>query len=230
MTGAAARHVQTSMFPDLVPHRARGWIMPSVYAGTNADLLAAVAPLYLHDRTVLDVTYGEGAWWRRWRPHDLTTHDLELDGVDFRDLPHPDGTFGAVCFDPPYVPKSGSQPPTAARFRERYGISNRSLTQLLALIAGGLDEACRVVRPGGFVLVKCCDFTANRKLQLGHRFVIDHAEGLGMIVHDLIIHHTGTGPGGHEIETPIRARRHHSYLVVLRRPLRTGQRTNGAAS
>lgn len=34
-------------------------------------------------------------------------------------------------------------------------------------------------------------------------------------VHDLIVHHTGSGPGGHNIFTALRARRCHSYLLVF---------------
>lgn len=43
------------------------------------------------------------------------------------------------------------------------------------------------------------------------------AEDLGLATHDVIVHHTGSGPGGHNIFTPKRARRHHSYLLVFRK-------------
>lgn len=71
---------------------------------TNADLIRDCAGLgYLRDdwRT-LDPTWGRGRWWTKWRPSDLIAHDLRLDGVDFRHLPHRDGEFDCVAFDPPY--------------------------------------------------------------------------------------------------------------------------------
>ena len=41
------------------------------------------------------------------------------------------------------------------------------------------------------------------------------ALALGCWKHDQIVHHTGSGPGGHNIFDPKRARRHHSYLLVF---------------
>ena len=52
------RHVQLSAFPDLQPGKPIGYILPSVFQGTNADLMAAVAPYYLTG-SVCDLTYGE---------------------------------------------------------------------------------------------------------------------------------------------------------------------------
>jgi len=63
--------------------------------------------------------------------------------------------------------------------------------------------------------VKCCDFVNGGRFHLGHRQVLDMADRHGLSCHDLIIHATGTGPGGHNIFTPLRARRAHSYLLVL---------------
>jgi hypothetical protein len=62
-----ARAVAHSLFPDLQPDKPVGPILPSVFTGTNADLIAAVAPFYLRGH-VLDCTYGKGKWWNRFRP------------------------------------------------------------------------------------------------------------------------------------------------------------------
>lgn len=73
---------------------------------SNAELIArGVVPLGFlrpQDR-VLDPTYGKGVWWRDWQPNELICHDIDGDGVDFRQLPHGDKCFDAVAFDPPYV-------------------------------------------------------------------------------------------------------------------------------
>ncbi len=194
-----------------------GWdggdpVVPSVFTGLNADLIAAIAPLYLTG-TVLDVTFGQGHFWRRWRPAELATHDIELDGVDFRHLPESDHAYDTVVYDPPYVPASGNLTgDELAAYRERYGIDvPRSHTELTELILAGLEEAIRV--SSDWVLVKCMDYVANRKLQLMHRTILDRAEELGLVVHDLIIHASGMGPG-HKARG--RATRAHSYLIVLR--------------
>ncbi len=41
------RSVQLSAFPEIQPDKPVGPILPSVFVGTNADLMAAVAPFYL---------------------------------------------------------------------------------------------------------------------------------------------------------------------------------------
>jgi len=217
----SARDVQLSIIEGM--DRPVGPILPSVFQGTNADLIAAVAPLYLTG-SVLDVTYGNGktagGWWKRFTPDPFTFHDIDPDygGVDFRCQPHADGSFDTVCFDPPYVPAGGQRTtgPTAGEvdFRKRFGLmGTRTLAELNALICDGLTECARVTR--GYLLVKCSDFVTGSKFTLGHLTVLDHARSLGLDCHDLIVHHTGSGPGGHNITTVKRARRHHSYLLVF---------------
>lgn len=211
------RHVQLGLL-DTGHDRAVGPLLSSVVHGSNADLIAAVAPLYLTG-TVLDTTYGRGMWWRRHRPAQLVAHDIDLDGVDFRDLPHPDASFDTVCFDPPYVPRHGSNHQIPARdvdFRSRFGLTEpRTERQLRALIDDGLTECARVARR--WLLVKCNDYCNGRQFKLGHVLVLATAEQIGWRCHDLLIHAAGTGPGGGQILEPKRARRAHSYLLVLTR-------------
>jgi hypothetical protein len=213
-----ARPVEQSLFPDHAPDRPRGPLVGSVIGGTNADLIAAIAPTYLEGNSVLDVTYGRGGWWTRYQPHPFTFHDIAVDGVDFRHLPESDGSVDVVCYDPPYIPAGGQGTTTAPEYRERFGLAiYRSQAELDQLIQDGLAEVARVART--WVLVKCCDYVNARHFTLGHRKVLDAADKLGLTDNgdpwDLIIHHTGPGPGGHNIYTPLRARRHHSYLLVF---------------
>lgn len=213
-TGGPVRDVQLSIIDG--HERNVGPVPLSVFHGSNADLIAKVAPLYLTG-TVLDVTYGLGNWWTRFRPPLFVAHDLKLDGVDFRSLPEVEDSFDAVCFDPPYVPAGGTrtagQTVAEKRYRDGFGLDPRSRTELDALIAGGLGEVARVSRR--WVLVKCCDYVTGGRLVLGHLTVATVAEGLGLRVHDLIVHASGTGPGGHNITEIKRARRAHSYLFVF---------------
>lgn len=211
----ATRFVLQSLFPDLVPEKAAGPIVPSVFVGTNADLVHAVAPLYLTG-SVMDCTYGEGKWWTRYRPAGLVAHDLyKLDGVSFTALPEPDATYDAVVFDPPYIASGGFETSTKQDFRDSFGLDTRSQSELWELVAAGMTEVARVLKPSGYLLVKCCDFVGSGVLELGHVRVIGMADALGLNRHDLIVHHAGSGPGGHNIFTPKRARRHHSYLLVF---------------
>lgn len=214
------RPVQASMFPDIQPDKPIGKILPSVFQGTNADLMAAVAPFYLTG-SVCDVTYGEGKWWDRFKPDPFVAHDkFKLDGVDFTALPEDDDTYDTVCFDPPYVISGGpSSASLAGDFQGRFGIGDAKFDggnkAFDDLIAAGLCEAIRTSRQ--WVLVKCMEFSQGNRLRDVPTFITNLAASIGCVKHDQIVHHTGSGPGGHNIFDPKRARRHHSYLLVFRK-------------
>lgn len=193
----------------------------SVVIGTTADAIAGLAPLYLRGR-VLDVTYGRGGFWRRYRPAGLTTHDLERDGVDFRDLPHGDRTFDAVCFDPPFIPTEGPRSRSAGRaadFNDRYGLTkSRTPAELEQLVAAGLAESARVTRR--WLIAKTSDYVNRRCLRLSHVALIGAGLELGLTVHDLIVVAAGAGPEPSGLLELRRSRRAHSYLIVFRRSIR----------
>lgn len=230
-TRTTLRDVQLSAFPEIAPDKPVGPIPASVQGGTNADLMFEIAPLYLTG-SVLDVTYGEGKWWDRFTPHPFTFHDLhKVDGVDFRALPEADQSIDTVCFDPPYI-ISGGKSAAMPEFQDAYGIGGHNLqmtnseggnVQLHDLIHGGIDECARVART--WLLVKCMEFAQGGGVNnaFGSDFhdipygVTKWALEAGFIKHDQIVHHAGSGPGGHNIWDVKRARRHHSYLIVFRR-------------
>lgn len=207
------RAVELSLFPDIKPDKPVGPILPSVFVGTNADLMAAVAPFYLTG-SVCDLTYGEGKWWDRFRPDPFVAHDkFKLDGVDFTALPEADNTYDTVCFDPPYV-VSGGESTHLGEFQDRYGIGHfrtSGADELNVLVTAGLART--------WVLVKCMEFAqgTERDFHDVPHDVTVAAKALGCWKHDQIVHHTGSGPGGHNIFDPKRARRHHSYLLVFRK-------------
>lgn len=208
------RHVEMSLFPDIQPDKPVGKILGSVFEGSNADLMAAIAPFYLTG-SVMDCTFGEGAWWTRFKPEQFVAHDLhKVDGVDFTNLPEADNTYDTVCFDPPYTLSGGISSSTVhdGKFLDRYGIGEISSTSFYDMIRAGLHESARVSR--GFVLVKCMEF-ASGKFHDMPVTIANWATEAGLVKHDTIVHHTGHGPGGHNIFTPKRARRHHSYLLVF---------------
>lgn len=211
---------------------------------TNAELIADVAELYL-DRSwrILDPTFGRGIWWNAWAPSaelggELVTHDLRIDGTDFRELPHDDATFDAVAFDPPYVAAGGRATSTlgarrgpvengrgplrrtreGSDFHDRYGMTEAPNTPagVQQLIDDGLAEAARVVRPGGVVLVKCQDYVSSGKLWPGTHLTLTRALELDLELVDRLEHLAGKRPqppGRRQVH----ARRNLSTLFVLRR-------------
>jgi hypothetical protein len=176
----------------------------------------AVAPLYLTG-SVLDVTYGRGKWWERFRPEPFAYHDLALDGVDCRALPEHDRSWDTVTLDPPYV-EAGTPGKTLASsgdFFDRYGVgSGRPPAPVLELLAAGTCEACRVARR--FVLVKCMEFVAGGRFHDGPTVATLAALEADWVKHDQIVHFTGGGIGGsHRTCEVLRAVRVHSYLLVF---------------
>lgn len=219
------RDVQTALMAEC--ERPVGPMPGSLWLGDNAGLIASIAPLYLGG-SVLDVTYGLGAWWRRFTPSTFAHHDLAEDGVDFRDLPYEDGSWDTVCFDPPYIPSRAMHTSTkrGVTHRQAYGLTERrSRADVEALIAAGLAECARVTRR--WVLAKCCDYAeGGGQFQLGHVTVIAAGEAAGLRVHDLIVHgyFNAGGPTNTRFRTVRRTRRTHSYLIVFRAPRRRARK------
>lgn len=136
---------------------------------SNAELIRDVARIgYLRRMDhIVDMTYGRGTFWKLWKPLPgrLVKHDVQLDGVDFRELPHEDETFDVAVFDPPYK-LNGT--PSLGDFDARYGIGdvgNRKWRPRMQLIADGFKEACRVVKVKGKVLVKCQDQVCSGQMR-----------------------------------------------------------------
>lgn len=205
---AASRHIEVSMFPDLRAHRAVGPLVPSVITGTNADLIDQIRKLGYLDGNVIDLTYGDnGGWWKRWRPDNLTIFE--------GDFTKPiDGVWDTVCYDPPYIPAGGDTTSTAGDFQDRYGIrGGRNQTELDDLMRAGLENAAHATRR--FLLVKCQDYVNGGRFTPQTYRVARWADDLGLYMHDEIIHHAGSGPGGHNIVNQLRARRSHSKLLVF---------------
>ena len=82
------------------------------------------------------------------------------------------------------------------------------------MLHDGLTECVRITRC--WLLVKCMEFASNGFQDIPH-MVTTWALENGCFKHDQIVHHTGSGPGGHNIFDPKRARRHHSYLLVFQK-------------
>ena len=168
--------------------------IPSVILGNNAKLIAAIAPLYLDGKTVIDVTYGKGNWWKKYREPDVA-HDLITDGVDFRNLPYDDCSFDVRAYDPPYLVTGSYETSTNKDFHDRFGLkksSNRE-GELYEFMVSGQHEACRVVKVGGFVLQKCQAATDGSRY-INWPCLMTAAVPDSCVLWDEIVHFSGLGP------------------------------------
>lgn len=138
---------------------------PILAAGTwrtNAELIADCARLgYLTEGGITwDGTWGEGTFWKAWRPMCLTATDMDpaVDAphgvIDARRTQWPSGHFAHVVLDPPYKLNGTDQGEG-----HRYGVAAtyRSVNDVLALMKAMLTEGARVLAPGGTLLYKCQD-------------------------------------------------------------------------
>ena len=190
---------------------------------TNAQMIADVHRLgYLKDTDhVLDPTYGEGAWWRVWRPTFLTAR-VKTPNWDFRQMDFDDETFDAVAFDPPYVSVGGRATSGLNGMHAAYGMDGTPLTPegVQRDIHKGLDECYRVVKKGGIVLVKVQSYVSSGKLWPGTFYTWSYAvDCCGFQLVDHLVHISGSRPqppGRQQVH----ARRNYSDLLVLRRPKR----------
>lgn len=186
---------------------------------TNGELIADCARLgYLQeDWRTLDPTFGRGGWWTQWGPHELVTHDIRLDRVDFRDLPYPDQTFQQAVFDPPYMAPGGRKTSTIGEMNDRFGMHEAARTpkENQELIDAGITELHRVLRPRGWLLVKCMDYVTGGKLWLGTHHTLTHSLSLGFDCVDRLEHIRSQGPQSQT--TQVHARRNLSTLFVLKK-------------
>jgi hypothetical protein len=191
---------------------------------SNAELIEAAAKLgYLRKEwRTFDATYGQGTFWRKWRPEFLHANDRDVIlpvapffyRDDFTNLHWTDSAFDVVVFDPPYK-MNGS--PTKA-IDDRYGVGLSARWQdRIELMKRGQKECARVLKPGGYLLTKCQDQVVSGKVVW--QTDIMTAQGIhdGLVKVDRLDILTNPRPQPHSRQ--VHARRNSSSLLVFRKPV-----------
>jgi hypothetical protein len=196
----------------------------TVTFGTNEQLIAEVAKLYLADGdTVADVTYSSGRFWKKtdlsrytFLASDLIPMAPGVLAADFRALPYRDGSVDALVFDPPYIHSPGK-----GMLKDRYnGLATTDMityASIMQLYEDGMTEAARVLRDGGQLWVKCKDTLASERQRWSHITVFGLADKLGLYARDLFLL---VPPAPSSVTTgrwarQIHARKVHSYLWIF---------------
>lgn len=190
--------------------------VPCAIVGNNADLFEQVEKLYIKETDVIaDVTYGRGTFWKNTKVKPTFAHDLALDGIDCRDLPHEDSSLDVIVFDPPYRPLHGSNIGICTEFSRRYGLSKsiNDINEMIALYTLGIKEAYRVVKTNGIIMVKCQDISYSGRLHLVSWDIISIMCNVGFyFIDQFILVSKSTPPVSGK--TQKRARRNYSVLWV----------------
>ncbi len=200
-----------------------------VWAATNwqfnGDLIADVAKLgYIRDDDCcIDLTYGKGTWWKRYRPTLLATNDIDDTTKaeyhdDFRATKWFDDNFDVVAFDPPYISPGGRETSTIADFNSWFGLHStpRTVLGLREMNQDGLDEARRICKPGGIILVKCMNYINSGRYQPEVFVMWEAATAFGLQMVDQFIMIRRPGPQSQK--TQVHTRNNYSVLLIFQKP------------
>jgi len=194
---------------------------------TNDEGFARIVRLYARPGdTIADPTFGNGVFWQQVDRSQYTVlaTDLKADGVDLRSLPYADESLDMVVNDPPYRYTTEKNTrhedtPGHGKVDGLYNLQAAKLTNtkaVLDLYFAGMTEAKRVLKPGGFLVVKCQDTVQDGKNIWVHNILMDKAEELGFACRDVLI----VAPPS-VIKTRWDRQRHlrkaHSYFVIFRK-------------
>ena len=206
-------------------------LVQSAFAEGNDHVFPLVLSLYVTPGSIVaDVTYGKGVFWRQIpdRQYLLRATDLQ-DGIDCRDLPYGDGEIDCVVLDPPYMHSPGGtahngHKPFETHYRNN-GTGNRTASKyheaVLDLYRDAGQEAWRVLRERGVLIVKCQDEVCANRQRFTHVEIMQMYAEVGYVAEDLFVVMRNNRPGVSRTVKQTHARKNHSYFLVF------WKRTNG---
>jgi len=155
-------------------------------------------------QSILDVTPGQGNFWRADVPLPARKQDASL--ADFRFLPFDDQSWDVVAFDPPHLAGLGR----TSYFRSRYGTYQAS--ELPDVIRRGALEAWRVAAVG--LICKVTDHVNSAHFKRESQWVI---EAIGQEPFE-VVHVTRTAVGSARwTDKQMSARNNGSTLLIFKR-------------
>ncbi len=201
---------------DLVGVEQEGAILTSG-VGANAGLFRRVLKMYVPvGSTVIDATYGKGAFWRESNEGDyvLIKHDISADGVDFRRLPHDDDSADAIVLDPPYLNGGAGVKESLNRCYRNPGYN--SYEAVLRLYVSGCLEGYRVLKRNGVLVVKCQPGIADHVQRPINAHLIMMLPLMALRFEDEFVLTSQATPIQRHAKQQ-HARKNHSYFLVFRK-------------
>lgn len=197
----------------------------SVWESGDAELIEAMLRFYssVPLEPILDATCNRGRFWKESNRHvvfmDIEAKFSPMVLGDNREMAFRGSVFGAVVYDPPHVGPQGRDKSTK-KFDEDFGATvpcgKEHDWSLSYLYPPFLEEAKRVLVPGGLLLAKITDMVNSHRNKWSHCDFMRMAEDAGFTVCDLIIK-VRTGPmTSNKWKTAQHARKRHCFWIVCR--------------
>ena len=205
-------------------------VVMSAFAAGNADVFPKILELHVPEGSkIADVTYGNGVFWKNvdTSKYELLPTDIAT-GIDCRELPYSEGSVDALVLDPPYMEgllrtnkshKAGNG--SFSAFREYYsnGDEKNSGPKWHAAVTDlyykSGEEAYRVLKENGVMIVKCQDEVSANKQWLTHVEIINYYEKIGFYIKDLFVVVRQNKAGITRLKKQVHARKNHSYFLVF---------------
>ncbi|MEX8511010.1 MAG: DNA methyltransferase [Leptothrix ochracea] len=206
-------------------------VVMSAHVSGNAEVFVQILDLHVpHGSKIADVTHGTGVFWKNV---DLSKYDIYpsdiADGIDCRALPYDSESFDCIVLDPPYMEgllrsnknhKAGNG--SHASFREYYSNGDERSVEtkkwhhaVTDLYYRAGDEAHRVLKDNGVLIVKCQDEVSANRQYLTHVEIINYYESTGYYTKDLFVVVRHGKASVSKINKQVHARKNHSYFLVF---------------
>ena len=200
-------------------------IVKSVSAN-QAEIIRNILHLHVPGGKIdCDPTYSKGAFYDGTEIEaPVLRFDIfpQTDGVvkaNARQLPLEDGSINCMMFDPPFLATTGKSLTEGSgnRINRRFGVypNERELHQFYK---SALQEAHRVLNPGGILIFKCQDKVSSGKQYFSHVFIMNEAVKAGFYPKDLfILTARNRLVADWQARRQIHARKYHCYFWVFQK-------------
>jgi methylase of polypeptide subunit release factors len=208
---------QNSLFEKI-----KSRVIVTAKIGTNADLFPDILQIYVPEGSkILDMTYGKGVFWKNVdkSKYQLITNDLVKTAdfhYDLRKTEFENGKFDVVVLDPPYIHMGKS---VKQSINNCYNNNNstffKNQKEIQEFYFTGAEEAKRILKPKGILILKCQDMVEAGKQIWNHCTFMSIP---GYICEDLFVLVQKTIPTMDPKWTKqYHARKNHSWFIILRK-------------
>lgn len=198
---------------------------------SQIQILKWIKELYCPHGIDVDPTYGHGGFYTTQdslfgenvlRPLFYSDMHRSTHGawrVDARCLPIKTASVKSVIIDPPFLAGGGK----GGIMAEKYGVAgdDNDPSQIWDLYKACIDEAYRILRKFGHLIVKCQDVMHGRTNYMTSIEIVNYCISKGMYPKDTFIFISKTRPKAWNHTRQNYSRKHHSYFFVFGKQVRT---------